>query len=108
LDFPGQDVVTRDNVTITINAALYFQIITPHLAVYEVENFVQAIEVLTKTSLRSVIGKMELDKVFESREQVNANLLETMDDVGDKWGVKINRVEIQDLAIPYEVENAMR
>ncbi|MCS4502694.1 hypothetical protein KBTX_00124 [wastewater metagenome] len=108
LDFPGQNVVTRDNVTVTVNGALYFQILDPKMAVYEVENFIQAVEVLAKTSLRSEIGKMELDKLFESRDEVNNALQTTMDEVGDKWGVKVNRVEIQDIAMPTEVEEAMR
>jgi regulator of protease activity HflC (stomatin/prohibitin superfamily) len=108
LDFPGQNVVTRDNVTVVVNGALYFQILDPKLAVYEVENFIQAVEVLAKTSLRSEIGKMELDKLFESRSEVNNALQRTMDEVGDKWGVKVNRVEIQDIQMPEEVERAMR
>lgn len=108
LDFPGQNVVTRDNVTVVVNGALYFRIMDPKRAVYEVENFVQAIEVLAKTSLRSEIGKMELDKIFESREEVNSRLQVTMDEVGDKWGVKVTRVEIQDISMPEEVEEAMR
>lgn len=108
LDFPGQNVVTRDNVTVTVNGALYFQILDPKMAVYEVENFIQAVEVLAKTSLRSEIGKMELDKLFESRTEVNNALQSTMDEVGDKWGVKVNRVEIQDISMPVEVETAMR
>ncbi|MGD8429172.1 MAG: stomatin-like protein [Ectothiorhodospiraceae bacterium] len=108
LDFPGQNVVTKDNVTVTVNGALYFQILDPKLAVYEVENFIQAVEVLAKTSLRSEIGKMELDKLFESRDEVNNSLQATMDEVGDKWGVKVNRVEIQDISMPEEVEQAMR
>ncbi len=108
LDFPGQNVVTQDNVTVTVNGALYFQILDPKLAVYEVENFIQAVEVLAKTSLRSEIGKMELDKLFESRAEVNQALQTTMDEVGDKWGVKVNRVEIQDISMPEEVEEAMR
>jgi regulator of protease activity HflC (stomatin/prohibitin superfamily) len=108
LDFPDQPVVTSDNVSVHVNGALYFQIVDPKKAVYQVENFVQAIEVLAKTSLRSEIGKMELDKLFESRNEVNAALQQTMDEVGDKWGVKVTRVEIQDIAMPSEVEEAMR
>jgi len=108
LDFPGQNVVTKDNVTVVVNGALFFQITDPRAAVYEVENFTQAVEVLAKTSLRSEIGKMELDKLFESREEVNNALQRTMDEVGDKWGVKVNRVEIQDVQMPNDVEEAMR
>jgi len=108
MDFPGQSVVTTDNVTVTVNGALYFQIVDPKRAVYEVENFTQDVEVLAKTSLRSEIGRMELDKLFESRKEVNDALQITMDEVGDKWGVKVTRVEIQDISMPEEVEDAMR
>lgn len=107
MDFPGQSVVTTDNVTVTVNGALYFQIVDPKRAVYEVENFTQAVEVLAKTSLRSEIGRMELDKLFESRKEVNDALQITMDEVGDKWGVKVTRVEIQDISMPEEVEDAI-
>lgn len=108
LDFPDQAVVTSDNVNIKVNGALYFQIISAKAATYEVENFVQAVEVLAKTSLRSEIGKMELDKLFESRDEINSALQKTMDEVGDKWGVKVTRVEIQDIAMPNEVQEAMQ
>lgn len=108
LDFPSQPVITTDNVSVHINGALYFQIIDPKRAVYEVENLVQAVEVLAKTSLRSEVGKMELDKLFESRQEINDRLQLVMDEAGDKWGVKVNRVEIQDITIPNEVEEAMR
>lgn len=107
LDFPSQPVVTADNVSVAINGALYFQITDVKRAVYEVENLIQAIEVLAKTSLRSEIGRMELDQIFESRAQINERLAVVMDDAGDKWGVKVNRVEIQDIKIPEDVEGAM-
>lgn len=108
LDFPDQPVVTSDNVNISVNGALYFQIIDPKKATYEIENFVQAVEVLAKTSLRSEIGKMELDKLFESRDEINMALQQTMDEVGDKWGVKVTRVEIQDIEMPQQVQEAMQ
>ncbi|HSH49870.1 MAG TPA: SPFH domain-containing protein [Halomonas sp.] len=108
MDFPGQPVVTTDNVTVTINGALYYQIIDPRRAVYEVENMSQAVEVLAKTTLRSVVGKMELDKLFESRAEVNNEIQAAMEDAASKWGVKISRVEVQDIAMPEEVESAMR
>lgn len=108
LDFPGQPVITTDNVSVTVNGALYFQIIDPEKAVYEAENLVQAVEVLAKTSLRSEVGKMELDKLFESRQEINDSLQIVMDEAGNKWGVKVTRVEIQDITIPQEVEDAMR
>lgn len=108
LDFPGQNVVTSDNVTVLVNGALYFQIVDPKLAVYEVQNLVQAVEILAKTTLRSEIGTMELDAIFESRAKVNEALRATMDEAGNKWGVKVTRVEIQDIEMPNEVEEAMR
>lgn len=108
LDFPGQSVVTADNVSVNVNGALYFQITDPERAVYQTENLIQAIEVLAKTSLRSEMGKMELDKLFESRQEINDKLQLVMDSAGNKWGVKVTRVEIQDIVIPAEVEDAMR
>nr|WP_163502031.1 SPFH domain-containing protein [Halomonas socia] len=108
MDFPGQPVVTTDNVTVRINGALYYQIIDPKRAVYEVENMSQAVEVLAKTTLRSVVGKMELDKLFESRAEVNNEIQSAMEEPASKWGVKLSRVEVQDIAMPEEVETAMR
>ncbi|MDP5291850.1 SPFH domain-containing protein [Oceanimonas sp. CHS3-5] len=108
LDFPGQSVITADNVSVTVNGALYFQVIDPERAVYQTENLIQAIEILAKTSLRSEVGKMELDKLFESRQEINDKLQIVMDEAGNKWGVKVTRVEIQDIIIPAEVEDAMR
>lgn len=108
LDFPSQSVITGDNVSVTVNGALYFQVIDPERAVYQAENLVQAIEILAKTSLRSEVGKMELDKLFESRQEINDKLQVVMDDAGNKWGVKVTRVEIQDIDIPKDVEDAMR
>lgn len=108
LDFPGQSVISSDNVSVIVNGALYYQIVDAQKAVYEAENLVQAIEILAKTSLRSEIGKMELDKLFESRQEINAKLQIVMDEAGNKWGVKVTRVEIQDIQIPQEVEDSMR
>ena len=108
MDFPGQPVVTTDNVTVTINGALYYQIIDPRRAVYEVANMSQAVEVLAKTTLRSVVGKMELDKLFESRSEVNNAIQAEMEEAASKWGVKLTRVEVQDISMPEEVEEAMR
>lgn len=108
LDFPAQSAVTKDNVTVTVNGALYYQIVDPKQAVYAVDNLVLAIEVLAKTSLRNEIGKMDLDTLFESRDQINAALEAVLDAAGNKWGVKVTRVEIQDIAFPREVEDAMR
>lgn len=108
LNFPDQPVVTNDNVSIQINGALYFQIQSPKQAVYEVENLIQAVEVLSKTTLRAVVGARELDTLFSSRDEINNELQNVMDEAGNKWGVKVNRVEIQDITLPDEVEDAMR
>lgn len=108
MDFPGQPVVTTDNVTVRINGALYYTVVMPERAVYEVENMSQAVEVLAKTTLRSVVGKMELDKLFESRAEVNNQIQATMEEPASKWGINITRVEVQDIEMPQEVESAMR
>lgn len=108
LDFPAQHAVTKDNVSVTVNGVLYYQVIDAKQAVYAVENLVQAIEVLAKTSLRNEIGKMELDTLFESRDQINQRLESILDEAGGKWGVKVTRVEVQDIEFPNEVEEAMR
>ena len=107
-DFPKIPVITKDNVTVLVDAALYFQIITPKDAVLAVENLIQAIETLTQTSLRSKVGEMELDRLLESRSEINNALTLTLDEAGNKWGTKINRVEVQNIIVPEEVEQAMR
>lgn len=107
LDFPKQPVVTADNVSVEVNGALYYQIYDPKAAVYEVENFAQAIEILAKTTLRSEVGKMELDRLFESREQINERLAIVLDEAGQKWGLRVNRVEIQDIHVPSDIQESM-
>ncbi|WP_420827713.1 SPFH domain-containing protein [Halomonas binhaiensis] len=107
MDFPSQPVVTTDNVTVRIDGAIYFQIVDPANAVYKIENMSQAVEVLAKTTLRSVVGQMELDKIFESRAEVNAQIKEQMEEPASKWGVAINRIEVQDIEMPEEVKEAM-
>lgn len=108
MDFPGQAVVTTDNVTVHIDGVLYYTIVTPENVVYQVENMSQAVETLAKTTLRSVVGQMELDKLFASRSEVNADIQLAMEEPASKWGIKINRVELQDIQMPVEVEEAMR
>ncbi len=106
-DFPRQNVITSDNVTIEINAILYFQITDPAKALYEVHNLPDAIEKLTQTTLRNVIGELELDKTLTSRDTINTKLRVILDEATDKWGVKVNRVELQDINPPEDIRNAM-
>ncbi len=106
-DFPRQNVITSDNVTININALLYFQVTDPYKAVYEIFNLPEAIEKLTQTTLRNVIGELELDKTLISRDTINAKLRDILDEATDKWGVKVNRVELQDILPPEEIKTAM-
>ncbi len=106
-DFPRQSVITRDNVTIQINALLYYQITDPKRAAYEVNNLPQAIEKLTQTTLRNIVGSMDLDETLISRDQVNEKLRIVLDEATDKWGVKINRVELQEVTPPEDIRHAM-
>ena len=106
-DFPRQNVITKDNVSITINALLYFQIIDAHKAVYGIDNLPEAIEKLTQTNLRNLVGQMELQDTLTSREKINGELRSILDVATDKWGVKINRVELQDIIPPADIQAAM-
>ena len=106
-DFPKQSVITKDNVTTTINALLYFQIIDPVKAVYEIDNLPHAIEKLTQTTLRNVIGELELDETLTSRDTINSKLRAVLDEASNKWGVKVTRVELQDITPPNSVRDAM-
>ncbi len=106
-DFPKQNVITADNVSIEINALLYFQITDPIKAVYEINNLPDAIEKLTQTTLRNVIGELDLDKTLTSRDTINSKLRDILDEATDKWGVKVNRVELQDINPPAEIRQAM-
>jgi len=106
-DFPPQNVITKDNVTISIDALLYFQIVNPRSAVYEIANLPEAIEKLTQTTLRNVIGELDLDQALTSRDTINAKLRNILDDATNKWGVKINRVELKDIKPPKEIQTAM-
>ena len=106
-DFPSQQVITKDNVTTEINALLYFQIVDAKKSVYEIDNLPNAIEKLTQTSLRNVIGELELDETLTSRDTINSKLLSILDDATNKWGVKVNRVELQDITPPESVREAM-
>lgn len=106
-DFPKQNVITKDNVNIEINALLYYQITGPKAAVYEVSNLPEAIEKLTQTTLRNVIGSMDLDETLVSRDSINDKLQLILDEATDKWGVKVNRVELQEVNPPRDIQIAM-
>jgi regulator of protease activity HflC (stomatin/prohibitin superfamily) len=106
-DFPRQNVITRDNVAIEINALVYFQITDAMKSVYEIENLPDAIEKLTQTTLRNIIGELDFDQCLISRDTINKRLGLILDEATDKWGVKINRVELQDITPPRDVQAAM-
>jgi regulator of protease activity HflC (stomatin/prohibitin superfamily) len=107
MDFPRQNVITKDNVTIEINAMLYYQVTDPVKATYEIQNLPDAIEKLTQTTLRNVIGALELDETLISRDHINQKLRLILDEATDKWGVKVNRVELQDINPPEDIKAAM-
>ena len=106
-DLPRQSVITKDNVGIEINALLYFQITDPVNAAYKVESLPTAIEKLTQTTLRNIIGEMDLDQTLTSREIIKSKLQVILDEATNKWGVKVNRVELQDIIPPAAIREAM-
>ena len=106
-DFDRQNVITKDNIQMQINALLYFQIVDPFKSVYEINNLPNAIEKLTQTTLRNIIGEMELDQTLTSRDTINTKLRAVLDDATNKWGIKVNRVELQDITPPESVLTAM-
>ena len=106
-DFPRQNVITKDNASISINALLYFQIVDPKSAVYEIQNLPEAIEKLTQTNLRNLVGQLDLDESLVSRDKINHELRAILDDATNKWGVKVNRVELQDIIPPTDIQTAM-
>jgi len=106
-DFPSQNVITKDNIQMEINALLYFQIMDPKKVAYEINNLPNAIEKLTQTTLRNIIGELELDETLTSRDTINNKLRLVLDEATDKWGVKVNRVELQDITPPSSVLTAM-
>ena len=106
-DFPRQNVITKDNVSIAINALIYFQIMDAKSAVYQIQNLPEAIEKLTQTTLRNIIGELDLDETLVSRDTINAKLRTILDEASNKWGVKVNRVELQDIIPPTDIQNSM-
>src|SRR5947208_3327829 len=107
VSFPPQPVITEDNLVVSIDTVLYFQITDPKSATYEVQNYIQAIEQLTVTTLRNVIGGMQLEEALTSRDQVNAQLRGVLDEATGKWGIRVNRVEIKAIDPPVTIKEAM-
>jgi regulator of protease activity HflC (stomatin/prohibitin superfamily) len=106
-DIPPQDVITRDNVSVKVNAVVYFRVMNPVKAVVEVENYVYATSQLAQTTLRSVLGQVELDDLLMKREQLNVRLQSIIDEHSDPWGVKVSMVEIKHVDLPQEMQRAM-
>ena len=107
MDVPPQGVITKDNVTITIDTVVFYQITDPAKAVYEIQSLKKGIEYLAITTIRDIIGKMDLDETFSSRDGINNKLRAVLDEATDKWGCKIDRVEIKDITPPADIRDAM-
>lgn len=107
MDVPPQGVITRDNVTITIDTVVFYQITDPAKAVYEIQSLKKGIEYLAITTIRDIIGKMDLDETFSSRDGINNQLRIVLDEATDRWGCKIDRVEIKDITPPADIRDAM-
>src|SRR4029079_10606893 len=107
LDVPPQDAISRDNVTIKVNAVVYFRVVDPNRAVTEVENYLLATSKLAQTTLRSVLGQVELDELLSSRENINHRLQVILDAQTEPWGVKVSNVEVKQIDLPVEMQRAM-
>ncbi len=107
MDVPSQDVITRDNVSVKVNAVLYFRVLDPNRAIITVENYLYATSQLAQTTLRSVCGQAELDDLLSEREKINAHIQEILDKDTDPWGIKVAKVEIKHIDLPQEMQRAM-
>lgn len=107
IDVPPQEIITEDNVVVTIDAIVYYQIIDPKKALYEIEDFELAIVKLAQTTLRNIVGEMSLDTCLTSREKINNELRKVLDEATDKWGTKVNRIEVQRIDPPTDIQQAM-
>ena len=107
VDVPEQEVICKDNVVVTVDGVIYYQVIDPKKAVYNVDDFLWAIVQLAQTTLRSIIGEMELDETLSNREKINVRLREEIDHTTDKWGIKVTRVEIKRIDPPKDIQDAM-
>ena len=108
LDVPEQVCITRDNTQLAVDGIIYFQVVDPRLASYGSSDYIQAITQLAQTALRSVIGKMELDRTFESRDEINLTVVSVLDDAGRTWGIKVLRYEIKSLTPPESILRSMQ
>ena len=107
MDIPPQDIITRDNVSIKVNAVLYFRVVDPARACLNVENYLYATSQISQTTLRSVIGQVELDDLLAERERINHKIQEIIDQHTDPWGIKVSSVEVKDIDLPQEMQRAM-
>lgn len=107
MDVPSQDVITRDNVSIKVNAVVYFKVVNPKDAIVQVENFLYATSQLAQTTLRSVCGQAELDELLAEREKINTHIQEILDKHTDPWGIKVSMVEVKHIDLPTEMQRAM-
>jgi len=106
-DVPSQDVITKDNVSVKVNAVLYFQVLDPNKAIVSVANFFEATSQIAQTTLRSVLGQVELDDLLTNREKINAQLQKIIDDQTEPWGIKVSVVEVKNVDLPPEMQRAM-
>ncbi len=107
MDVPPQDVITKDNVSVQVNAVIYFRVINPEKAIVEVENFTFATSQLSQTTLRSIVGQVELDELLSEREKINLELQSIIDKSSDPWGIKVSLVEVKHIDLPMEMKRAM-
>lgn len=107
MDVPPQDVITKDNISVKVNAVVYFQVVDPNLAILKVEDYFYATSQLAQTTLRSILGQHDMDELLSSRDQLNSNLQSILDKQTDAWGIKVNLVEIKHIDLPEEMRRAM-
>ena len=107
MDIPPQEVITSDNVTITIDTVVFYKVVDPAKAVYEIQSLKKGIQYLSITTIRDIVGKMELDETFSSRDSINTKLKDILDEATDQWGCKVDRVEIKDITPPPDIKDAM-
>ncbi len=107
MDIPEQDVITKDNVSLKVNAVVYFRVVQPTKAIVEVENYLVATSQLSQTTLRSILGQSQLDEILSEREQINAHLQSIIDNLASPWGIKVSNVEVKHVDLPIEMKRAM-